>query len=510
MTAKIPFTKTAIRQLSPQKTPYWFEGHPGMGLEVLATKRQFIVYAVTRERKPIRYKFGRFDSIADLDLERVKETGKAALWLIKRKGINPKTIQGQLARAVALYQSELDAAEHAMTLFAGGASAVKAVEAAFEHTERHGATMTLQELFDEYLTTGPGRKNKRKNEYHDLFRRNIPKEWMARTLGALRPDEVATQYGNVSARAEIQASLTFTKLNALYNYALKNGYILESEHAVRPLRNKLDGFPSSPPRDIYLTDADIPKWYSYVSELADGFLEGKDRRLKGAIGVYALLVLYTAMRDTEARCLCWLPEKGQQLPEECSGTVDLENRSFRLFAEHSKNNKTEIFPLSRQPYALLVRLRERRGQSPWLFPGRMGKYMSSAHVRRTMAEIAEASEISDPRVRSHDVRRTTTTVASHVIPGHALDRLTRHATKGITAKHYVIHDLEKLRRPTQKIADEIDRLANLDPPIEIALPRKKLPELLGALRGHEVLSLILENLPEGTETALAQVTGPAV
>jgi len=509
MTAKIPFTKTAIRRLSPQKKPYWFEGRPGMGIEVLATKRQFIVYAVTPERKPIRYKFGRFDTVAGLDLERVKETGSAALWLIKRKGINPKTIQGQLSRAVALYRSELDAAENAMKLMAGGASAVRAVEAAFEHTDRAHAQMTLQELYDEYLTTGKGRKIKRKDEYHDQFRRNIPKAWMGKKLGELRSDEVSRQYELVCARTERQASLTFAKLNTLYNYALKNDYILECEHAVRPLRKKLGGFPESNVRDVILTDADIPKWFRCVSDLANGYLDGRDRRTKGVVGVYGLLILYTAMRDGEARRLCWQPENGEKLPEGYSGIVDLANRSYWLFAEQSKNNKTEHFPLARQTVSVLRRLKMRTGRSPWLFPGRNGGCVSGSYVRATMAQIAKISEISDPRVRSHDIRRSTTTVASHVIPGHALDRLTRHASKGITGKHYVIHDLEKLRRPAQQIADEIDRLALLEPPVEISIPSKRLPELLGALRGHDVLSLILENLPEELVTSTAQVAGPA-
>ena len=94
MTAKIPFSKAALRRLTPRSKPYWFEGHPGMGVEILPTKRQFLVYAITPARKPIRYKFGRFEDVAALDLDQIKEIGKAALWLIKRKGLNPKSVRG--------------------------------------------------------------------------------------------------------------------------------------------------------------------------------------------------------------------------------------------------------------------------------------------------------------------------------------------------------------------------------------------------------------------------------
>ena len=500
MTAKISFSKSALRHLTPRKKPYWFEAYPGMGVEILTRKKQFIVYAITPERKPIRYKFGQFEDASTLDLAQIKDIGKAALWLIKRKGINPKTVKGQLARAVALYRAELEAAENAMKLMAGGASAVKAVEAAFEHTARPHATMTLQELFDEYLTTGKGRNIKGKDEYHDQFRRYIPREWMALRLGELRPEAVCDQYNKVRLRAERQANLTFKKLNTLYNYALANGYILEHEHAVKLLRTKLGGFPEANHRDVYLLDSDVPKWYRTVHGIAEVCFSGQCRRVNILVGPYALLVLYTAMRATEARCLAWKQAEGGALPPGCSGYVDLENRSFCLLGERSKNGKTELFPLARQPLAILHQLRMRTGKTPWLFPGIKDKPMSESLVQDHMARIARESKISDPRVNSHDVRRTATTIGANVVPGHALDRLTRHAPKTVTGMRYVVHDLEKLRKPAQILADEIDRIANLETPVEITITKDQLPILLSALKGREkALALLKNSIPNFSE-----------
>ena len=60
-----------------------------------------------------------------------------------------------------------------------------------------------------------------------------------------------------------------------------------------------------------------------------------------------------------------------------------------------------------------------------------------------------------------------------------------------------MHDLEKLRRPAQILADEIDRIANLETPIDITIPRDRLAGLLYALRDHEAIySMVRENLPE--------------
>ncbi len=510
MTAKISFSKAALRRLTPQKNPYWFAAYPGMGVEILPTKNQFIVYAVTPERKPIRYKFGQFTDVAALDLGHIREVGQAALWLIKRKGVNPKSVQGQLVRAVSLYRAELDAADNAMKLMAGGASAVKAVEAAFEHTDRPHADMTLQALFDEYLTTGKGRNIKRKDEYHDQFRRNIPKAWMALSLSELQPEAVGAQYDKVRVRAERQANLTFAKLNTLYNYALANGYILESEHAVRPLRKKLGGFPEANKRNVFLYDSDLPKWYQATRERYEACIREKKWKLKDLVGPYALLVLYTAMRATEARCLAWKPKQGEVLPTGCSGYVDLENRSYCLLAEMSKNNQTELFPLARQPLAILRRLKMRTGNTPWVFPGRQGKPISSPYIQRLMGDIAREAKITDPRVRSHDLRRTTTTIGANVVPGHALDKLTRHASKTMTGKRYVMHDLEKLRRPAQILADEIDRIANLEPPIEITIPREQLPVLVAALEGKKAaLSLITDSVPDLAEIMAGLTTEAA-
>ncbi len=43
MTAKILFSKASLRRLTPRSKPYWYEGHPGMGVAILPTKRQFLV-----------------------------------------------------------------------------------------------------------------------------------------------------------------------------------------------------------------------------------------------------------------------------------------------------------------------------------------------------------------------------------------------------------------------------------------------------------------------------------
>ena len=293
--------------------------------------------------------------------------------------------------------------------------------------------------------------------------------------------------------------MCFTKLNTLYNYALANGYILESEHAVRPLVKKLGSFPKGNYRHVYLTDTDLPKWHDAVYRLFETCIAAPKLKRYTLVGPYALLVLYTAMRATETRCLAWKPSPGD-LPDGCSGYVDLDNRCYCLLGEASKNGKTELFPLARQPMAILRRLWMRTGKTPWLFPGQGDKPLCGSLVRMTMKRIAHESGISDPRVGSHDVRRTTTTIGAHVVPGHALDRLTRHAARTITGKRYVVHDLEKLRRPAQILADEVDRIAQRKTPVEIVIPRDRLPILLGALKGHrEARALLHECAPNLAE-----------
>ena len=86
------------------------------------------------------------------------------------------------------------------------------------------------------------------------------------------------------------------------------------------------------------------------------------------------------------------------------------------------------------------------------------------------------------------------------MPGHALDRLTRHAPKTMTGMRYVVHDLEKLRKPAQILADEIDRIANLETPIEITIAKDQLPILLSALKGREkALALLRNSIPNFLE-----------
>ena len=88
-----------------------------------------------------------------------------------------------------------------------------------------------------------------------------------------------------------------------------------------------------PTTGVYLTDTDLLKWYDAVHRLCESCLTAPKLKISTLVGPYALLVLYTAMRATEARCLAWKPSIVHALPPDCSGYVDLENRCHCLLSE---------------------------------------------------------------------------------------------------------------------------------------------------------------------------------
>jgi hypothetical protein len=81
-------------------------------------------------------------------------------------------------------------------------------------------------------------------------------------------------------------------------------------------------------------------------------------------------------------------------------------------------------------------------------------------------------------VAAHDLRRTFVTVAESVdISPMALRALVNHGLGSATHEGYVIMNPERLREPTQRIADRLKTLCNIMPPAGANVRLKWTPEL---------------------------------
>jgi integrase len=61
---------------------------------------------------------------------------------------------------------------------------------------------------------------------------------------------------------------------------------------------------------------------------------------------------------------------------------------------------------------------------------------------------------------NHDLRRTFSSIAEALVSYSQMKKLLNHSTKADVTAGYIVIDLEKLRQPSQAIADEIDALSS--------------------------------------------------
>jgi integrase len=81
---------------------------------------------------------------------------------------------------------------------------------------------------------------------------------------------------------------------------------------------------------------------------------------------------------------------------------------------------------------------------------------------------------SDVSFTLHDLRRTFATVADALdIPGYAVKALLNHKTGADVTAGYIVVDVERLRKPMQKITDYLLRAAGVQTSAEIVPFEKK-------------------------------------
>ena len=87
----------------------------------------------------------------------------------------------------------------------------------------------------------------------------------------------------------------------------------------------------------------------------------------------------------------------------------------------------------------------------YIFHARHG----DGHLRNVDTAIKQVIEDSGVQFCRHDLRRTFATIAESLdIPAYALKRLLNHAMADVTSG-YIVADIERLRKPMQKITDFI-------------------------------------------------------
>jgi integrase len=173
----------------------------------------------------------------------------------------------------------------------------------------------------------------------------------------------------------------------------------------------------------------LPKWWRAVQQ--------EDQLVRD----FLLVALFTGLRRSEIANLRW-------------EDIDLDGRM--LTVPTTKNGDPLELPLSEFLHDLLVTRRDDNPEAHWVFAGR-GK---SGHIVETKTFHRRVGKRCGIKFTMHDLRRTFASVAEGLDLSHfALKRLLNHRTDSDITGGYVVHSIERLRDPVERIAQRILELA---------------------------------------------------
>lgn len=290
--------------------------------------------------------------------------------------------------------------------------------------------VTLSGVFADYKQARKNLKPKTLYDYEQVIEKAFV-DWKSKSLFSISKDQVAKKHTELGKKSgEAYANLAMRVLRALFNFAIEQyedgqGKPLITENPVKRL-SKTRAWYRAKRRKTYITPDQLGMWYQEVMQLSNSVMRD-----------YLLLILLTGVRRNEAA----------QLKKE-----DINLKAKLLTITDPKNHEPHTLPLTNYLRDLL-KLRIDASPNEYVFPG-SGKAGYLVEPRKQMAKIIEKTGI---QFTVHDLRRTFITIAESLdIPAYALKRLLNHKmdNSDVTAG-YIVTDVERLRRPMEKIGTYI-------------------------------------------------------
>jgi integrase len=329
----------------------------------------------------------------------------------------------------------------ALGLIAEGYGTEQIVERLARAEERIPAgAVTLQQMLEQCLAE---RKHKladrTKADYQSLLNTYLA-DWKGRPLESIDEDAVVARFLSIDSHR--RADYTFQVVRMLFNYAKgikKDGKPLVSANPVDVLSHRRLWHDDAPPREV-IKLVELKPWWKAVKELkTEATYDNVD-----AFRDWVIFMLLTGLRRTEAAELKW-------------ENVDLQSRMFTI--PMPKNRVPHTLPLSNYLSAMLKRrhtaMLKTERRSAFVFAGHDGNPI--AEPQKLLEKVVQTSGV---RFSPHTLRRTFASIAESLdIPYLALKRLLNHKAQDVTGERYTVIDVERLRKPMQKITDFILRSA---------------------------------------------------
>lgn len=295
-----------------------------------------------------------------------------------------------------------------------------------ERKQARAKSVTLKEVFDEYLRVRKGLKPVTVLDYKRVMQESFA-SWLNKPLLDITKDLVTRHHSKIGERSHARANLGMRVLRALFNFAIgqyedSQGRPLITDNPVKRLSQSRAWYRVGR-RQSFIKAHELTPWYEGVQKLANETLRD-----------YLLLLVFTGLRRQEGAQLRW-------------NQVDLKQKTLTII--DTKNHESHTLPLSDYLANLLIQ-RKKIATTEFVFPGNgAGGYI--VEPRKQMQKVTQVSGIS---FIIHDLRRTFITIAEGLdISAYAVKRLANHKMKQDITSGYIITDVERLRKPMQQITD---------------------------------------------------------
>jgi integrase len=225
------------------------------------------------------------------------------------------------------------------------------------------------------------------------------------------------------------ANFAMRTLRILWNFAADR----TPDMPPNPVRRLRRQWYAEPRRERVVGVDELPIFYKAVDSLPNKVVRD-----------FILLLLFTGLRIGEARALRW---------EE----IDLNQGIVHVPGQRTKSGRKLDLPMSDFIHDLLV-ARRAIGNAGIVFPAPS----RSGHVRDVQYPLTIVAKQTGIQVSAHDLRRTFITVAESCdISPLALRALVNHSIGKDVIAGYVQMSVERLREPTQRIADRLRELCGV-------------------------------------------------
>jgi integrase len=294
-------------------------------------------------------------------------------------------------------------------------------------------SVTLQEAFDEYIETRKSLKPRTIEEYKNVISKCFD-DWKDRSLTEITKDMVAKRHSELGNRSHARANLAMRILSAVVNFAIgryenSQGQPILTENPVKRLSQTRAWYRVNR-RQTVIRPHELPALFECIQKLKES---ATTPRLE-TVPDYILFLLFTGLRRREGARLTW-------------DQIDFQSKTMTI--TDTKNNEPLTLPLSDFLFDMFNKRHENR-VNEYVFPGKK-RYLENPNYSKV--KITELSGVS---FTLHDLRRTFITIAESLdISAYALKRLLNHKMSGDVTAGYIIPDVERLRKPMQKITDYI-------------------------------------------------------